>query len=281
MSTFENNIKAINKLLDRLNERVSEEDCLAYFRLQFDQHDSVRNKNFYRNHWSKSKGRILLQVSERLTTCEALIEDIERDMDFLRRYKYPSIGLYLKLTCFDQLGQPGEWMTFDNWLNSKKKKEERAKIVEGIRPRKRTEFAKELYLAYQKVYGVKNSFFRFINDILPSQSRARLLEGIEINIHLSDKKDILSSYNVKEASELDKIGYLYKVRNDFTHNVFSATTIYEIDKDEHEEDKMCFREKFYKGRFEYSVYFYQDFDQLLTETIYDGIAAIILDEVGE
>ncbi|MFK7786845.1 MAG: hypothetical protein AB8B56_17120 [Crocinitomicaceae bacterium] len=187
MSTYSNNIKAIEKLLQKLDHRVSDQKCHEYFKNIFDEYDSKWESDLHRNHWKKSRGRVLLQVNERLETCNALTLDIESNIDSIRRYKYPALITYLKLTCFDKLGQPTNYMQFNNWLKSKRKKTERELIISDLGSEGILEQAEKLYNEYLKIYGVKNSFYRFINEVIPDRSKQKLLDGIEIKVHLREK----------------------------------------------------------------------------------------------
>jgi len=187
MSTYSSNVKAIEKLIVKIGSRVPANRCHQYFKKVFDELDNKCNIDLHRNHWKKSKGRALLQVNERLDTCNALITDINSNMGSIRRYKYPALVIYLKLTCFDKLGQPGEFMPFNNWLKSKKKKEERESIFSSLDGENLLEQVDKLYNGYLKIYGVKNSFYRFVNEVIPNKSKEKLLDGIEIKVHLRKK----------------------------------------------------------------------------------------------
>ncbi|MBB4080799.1 hypothetical protein GGR28_003434 [Lewinella aquimaris] len=112
--------------------------------------------------------------------------------------------LYLKLTCFDKLGQPAEYMLFNNWIKSKKAKEERAIILSELNGLSVENSAEALYNYYLKIYGVKNSFYRFITEVLPHGAKRQLLDAINIKVHSRVKSISECSYNIREINDTGK-----------------------------------------------------------------------------
>jgi len=174
-----------------------------------------------------------LEVQERLNFAKQIFEQSqqERDLSLIQviendvlthpSIQYDALVNYLLLTCFDKLGQPHEWLSFDNWLEAKKKKtkceREKAeeKIAEFDSP---TAIAKKMYTAYKEVYGVKSSFYRFINEVLSREAQERLLSSVQIEKKDKDGQRILIS-----DPEMKK-SFLYDSRNLFTHQLEATGT---------------------------------------------------------
>lgn len=264
MSTFENNLIPIKRLQESISKWIDEETTLNYFKQLCDEYDRNAKKDLKKNHWRKSKIRKLLQVNERVQITEKIEDDIGNE--FTRRYLYPQIITYLRLTCFDQLGQPGNWMTFNNWLKSKKKKTEREFMISQIKNLEKLEFTEVLYLRYQELYGVKNSFFNFIRNILPYNEKQELLNLIKIRINDENSPTLEG----REVNEKDKEDYLYKIRNDYTHNTYSKSPI-----KKNSDEEWCFRERIYKGKESFWISNHINFQNKLKEVIFIGIAEII------
>ena len=81
---------------------------------------------------------------------------------------FDSLRIYLLLTCFDLLGQPDEFRDYQSWLSSSSTLEER-RIAESklTNPNDPISVAVELHRAYLDIYGTKNSFYRFVQRVLP------------------------------------------------------------------------------------------------------------------
>ena len=267
MSTYENNLRPIKKLHTDISKWVDEETCKSFFKRICDDYDAGFEKTLFKDHWRNSQVRKLLQVHERLSVTDALKGDIGDDS--LKRYKYPELITYLRLTCFDQLGQPGHWRNFSDWIKSKKKKEERELIAEGIKSEERMDFSSQLYDKYQELYGVKNAFFNFLQNVIPCQVKLCLLELIRVRIY-----DNMPPHSIKrEATDNDKEIYLYTIRNDFTHNTYS--TGYKLTSKTNLNDEWNFRETLHKGEGRFSFSSHNSFEEKLKEVVLIGIAEII------
>jgi len=267
MSTYENNLIPIKKLYTSISKWVDEETCNTCFKTICDEYDSNCKKDLKKNHWENSQVRKLLQVHERLLLTDTMNEDIKND--FSRRYMYPRVITYLRLTCFDQLGQPANWITFNNWLISKKKRAEREKIVNEIQIDNKIKFTEKLYEKYLEIYGVKNSFFNFISNVISVQTREELLMHIEIRTSNETSPTLAE----REVTERDKAEYLFKIRNDFTHNTYSQGPVKGLPKKN--ESEWDFRETFYKGKERFSISTHKNFEEKLKEIVLIGIAEII------
>lgn len=198
---------------------------------------------------------------------------MEADDEPIKRYLYPPLIEYLRLTCFDQLGQPGEWMTFDNWSNSKKKANERQEVTSNIKATDKVEFSKEIYKSYQLRYGVKNSFFKFLNETLPPHSKNQLLSKLRYRI----QGEPLSNSNIEEGTDLAKANYLFSIRNNFTHNTYSKAPLrgFQSGKD----PNWSFRETIYRNHESHWISTHKEFETELKNSVLVGIAELIRREL--
>ncbi|MDQ1770474.1 hypothetical protein GQR60_03040 [Labilibaculum sp. A4] len=135
--------------------------------------------------------------------------------DFNHPYiHFDGLRFYLILTCFDILGSNKEYLPFSNWLTSSNTKNERAEIFAQMNKNEITsESVNDIYLGYNKIYGVTKGFKRFIAEILSDENRKLLLDNIMIR-----KFDNVSGIQLKYTPpDSKKIDFLYQVRNSFTH----------------------------------------------------------------
>jgi hypothetical protein len=130
---------------------------------------------------------------------------------------------YLVLTCFDLLGQPAEWIPFSEWLESSKKKGERdAALASLAAEASPIEIAKHLNSAYQLIYGVKNSFNKFVLDMLNDAERENLYHSIYIITAKRHDNPLVSLQSDGEITEeKKKWEALFKLRNNFTHSAIN------------------------------------------------------------
>ena len=127
---------------------------------------------------------------------------------------FDALRNYLLLTCFDLLGQPDGFKNFQSWLEASTTIAERNAALEKASNTNLLESIKSVHADYHSVYGAKNSFKRFINEVLPSDSKEQLLFSIRIM-----KIDTIQKCEVGEISEESrKIDFLYAMRNAFTHS---------------------------------------------------------------
>lgn len=127
---------------------------------------------------------------------------------------FEGLQIYLALTCFDILGQPSDWLDFSSWLTSKKKEAERLAILD-IQPNlSDIEKISFVYNEYNKIYSVRNAFYRFMREILTSKNRKKLLESIWVSVITSSNPPMSSTIEVHEAL---KEKFLFNARNSFTH----------------------------------------------------------------
>jgi hypothetical protein len=122
--------------------------------------------------------------------------------------QYEPLVVYLLLTCFDVLGQPVQWQDFRSWLNG----EEASKV--SITGTSLVDHSKQLYDAWADRYGVRNSFYRFMNEVLPPDALERLLASIRYSI-LSNPPELIRKH---EGDDDKKKKWLFDIRNRFTHS---------------------------------------------------------------
>jgi hypothetical protein len=75
-----------------------------------------------------------------------------------------------------------------------------------------TEIAIAFHDTYNKIYGVRSSFYRFIHDVIPHELREELLDSIRIDI--TDLPP--NSGDIRTESEYAKEMFLFQLRNDYT-----------------------------------------------------------------
>jgi hypothetical protein len=217
LGTYENHKKAIDRLheealypfvsLPQLHERIKT-ICE-----EFD--NEWRSQNIFEiNPWTFSKPHIIFSVNERIRLSNIIMPN--ESNNFEEKYHIPPLSEYLLLTCIDQLGQSIEWMPFENWLNSKKKKSERDTIVSTIsKTYSNEQFTLELYKGYQKIYGVKNSFFNCFYNLIANVEKQSFLSQLKIEVYNNYPKNPFYTL----GNEKDKIKYLFSVRNNYTHRI--------------------------------------------------------------
>ena len=139
------------------------------------------------------------------------------------RHERESLIIYLLLTCFDFLGQPAKVISFDDWLKNKNEpyQTERADTFNSLsKELNHFEISIELYKKYKEIYGVKNSFYRGIND-LSEELKKKLLNSINVSFvegqQNAPKNVSLPSKPIED--EKRKLKYLYEKRNSFTHSL--------------------------------------------------------------
>lgn len=125
-----------------------------------------------------------------------------------------SLISYLLLTCFDRLGQPADWVPFGSWLESSRHKTERDMVLSEIDHEPDfLERCKLLHARYTELYGVKSSFYRFVNEVLSGATRGLLFCTVEIDTCTYPPEFLAQQV----TSDQEKLKYLFKRRNDYTH----------------------------------------------------------------
>src|SRR5262249_25664909 len=122
---------------------------------------------------------------------------------------YEPLVVYLALTCFDRLGQPATWRDFPSWLSGTEPSVSEMNLASADP----IESARELYKQWSARYGVRNAFYRFLDEILAPPKLRDLLASFEISIlknppHMGTRR---------LADETEKKAWLYRIRNRYTH----------------------------------------------------------------
>ena len=132
---------------------------------------------------------------------------------------FDALMYYLLLTCFDSLGQPTEWVSFSEWLVSSRKTSERevatATIPQNADP---VAITCHIHSAYQSIYGVRTSFYNFVQNVLTEEERTKLYFSIEI-VRGRKGGDINTCYPAlgQITDDRKKLDFLFSLRNKFTH----------------------------------------------------------------
>lgn len=218
------------------------------------------------------------KVHNRILLLRDLRAKIANADNFTQVYMYPGLVTYLYLTCFDQLGTPAKgWRFFPNWLDSKKHRTEVEEIVNESRDKFEADnfngiksITKEIYNGYHKLYGVKNSFFRFLREVIPADIRNNLLNSIVVEKWTHENEQILDF----EVDELYKEKWLYDTRNNYTHNLFTTQTN-QADGKVIGENTWMNREVILKNDGNVVVWVLDDFESTLEDTILQAIKVLI------
>lgn len=209
---FKENEEFIKSILPFKAKTISDENFLLSINslcIEYEESDDIT--------WEHSKIRKVFAVFDRFKTVLSLENDYKgQGLD--KEQRYVSICQYLLLTCFDQLGQNNEWLPFGSWLVSKGKKEERDSVIAKIDTKSSLDYTKEILDGYNLIYGIKKSFMRFIFVLLPKPIMGYLLDSVRVVKLPIGAKD----YSEQEFLEDKYADYLYKIRNDFTHNSYST-----------------------------------------------------------
>ena len=265
MSTYEENKGPIDKLCESTKKWISSTEVHEYLRKLSFKFDENWQKDLRDNHWATSKFRTILTTHERIQLTDKL--KLVEDKSKIDQIEIVPLRTYLLLTCFDQLGLQKGWLTFDNYLGSTKTKKEISEILEQFKYETELNKVKTIYESYKKDYSVKHAFMNFVNEMLNEETKNELINSIRITIH--NPKNLLET---KESTTQEKFDYLYKVRNDFTHNSFSTGIfINPLAKDA----IWTYRETYYLKKRQYSVYTTIEFVNLIRDSILKGIVNII------
>ncbi len=266
-NTFNSNKTAIDRLYPLIEKYIERSFYYESIELICNDYDIDCDKNFKNTNWENSLIRKILQTHERIKLTDCLLQDISNS--FFRQYEYPKLITYLKLTCFDLLGQPDKWVIFSDWINSKKYKDQRDIIISKIETHDKLEFSQTLFLKYQEIFSVKNSFFRFLNEILPFENKKELLDRIEIKKF----SEPFSKVNI-EVIDKEKEEYLYKIRNNYTHKIYGKAPIHGRESKSRRENWLS-REIIYKNNITHCYATSIDFEEKLKCAVYIGIAETI------
>lgn len=210
-------------------------------------------------------------VRARLKLAQALLEEsdklpgmtgynLEDEADWWRhpRHEREALVNYLLLTCFDRLGQERGFTTFNDWLKSKKEPaiSERNQVLHTLtNDAPQLDAAVALSNQYQRLYGVRNAFYRGIEN-LPPQQQHHLLESIDIAFDADHSTRDPNTIGVSTAIDDEslkrqvRLRYMFETRNGFTHRLqqhFSASRPMAVRKS----TTACWTALFDKGQLKY------------------------------
>ena len=171
---------------------------------------NIRPKQMHKtNEIQSQQFKKWVRVIDRINLCERLMHpDVGRELFS----HWSSLIEYHCLTCFDLLGQKEGYADFGRWIRSSDYKADRERVVVP----ENTDYDKvsEIYYSeYQRRYGVKNSFFNFLDNILNKDDVEILFSSIRI------EKTGINNDEYQLGDELEKKKYLYALRNLYTHNL--------------------------------------------------------------
>ncbi len=123
-----------------------------------------------------------------------------------------SLVNYLLLTCFDLLGQEGKWYDFGAWLQAGACKDDVTSTIEKkCNVSSVLEATRTLHQYWQDQYGVRRSFYRFIDEVLNDASRRSLTQSVQIT-----HNDRTGNASIV-VDDRKKRQFLFECRNLFTH----------------------------------------------------------------
>lgn len=177
----------------------------------------------------------LLEESDALPGYEGYNFKNENEWWLHPRHEREALVVYLLLTCFDRLGQERGFTTFKDWLKSKNSdhEHERQEVLQTLSSTTPPlEVATALADQYQALYGVRNAFYRGIEN-LSDELQKKLLSSITVVINPEfgkygpDTSTPSFPLNDDVLERKLKLKYLYERRNRFTHRLeqyYAAST---------------------------------------------------------
>ncbi|MBC7472441.1 MAG: hypothetical protein H7196_04260 [candidate division SR1 bacterium] len=276
MSTYSTHIKATDRLYDEaLKKYISRDELHGIIKKIMDKYEQEwrSEENIFQVNINEIwKPRVLFAANERLLLAEIILPNHNSTFD--QKYQIPPVSEYLSLTCFDLLGQKTSWLSFDQWLVSGKRKKERDAIISVITE---TDYIKKtslIYDGYQAIYGVKNSFFNFIENLLDKTRREALFSSVQIKIYDGYPNNLLSfTFGIEE----DKKKYLYSIRNNFTHKAVHNTPNVYLWPNHYDTNGFWGREKLYLKTKNWHYLVHRDYLTTLKEAVIHGIYVKMMD----
>lgn len=177
----------------------------------------------------------LLEESDVLPGAEGYSVDQTENFVHHSRHERESLVVYLLLTCFDLLGQSRKFVTFYEWLSSKKTEilSEHRKAIESLASEASELIgsAKALHEHYNKIYGPTRAFHAGVEN-LPPRALAHLLASVSVSkrhpesLKPENKNTMYPTMPVTSEAKLYKLklDFLYSQRNAFTHKLSQKHT---------------------------------------------------------
>lgn len=219
----------------------------------------------------------LLTVSRRLDLCKKLSG--HEGAELIGTHQR-NLVVYLLLTCFDRLGQPAPYLTFEQFLDSKKTKHKsiRRLALEDVGDIDYVQASKILNRAYTNEYGVRNSFYRFIENVLSDKMRSRLLKSIR------QWKTRHSQEGPFFSDDEEKKRFLYSLRNSYTHQAESTPGL-TISLPESSNNNTRPEDRFYmydqiQVKDGFDTIGFSEWPQVLYECVEEGLVAKIKELIG-
>ena len=284
MSIYENIKVSINKNhSEYLNEYIDAEVYNQKFELKCTELENeldLLDDNKRINHFQKSLLNRVIKVSNRLLLIRDLINQLKTSANPTQMSTYPGLITYLLLTCFDQLGQDEKgYRFFPHWLKSSKTKEERDEILDNVLKEENPldehgnpnlNYIEKIFDNYHKIYGNKNSFMYFIDNLLSETDRNELFHQVKIETTISDKEQMTIS---RETND-DVKKWLYETRNNYTHNLYTTETFFAKGYYDLEGSWLIW-EEIQKGKRSIRVSIKDEFKETLLQTVIKGMVNVI------
>lgn len=282
MSLYEDHKIALERLYrEIIRDTMKESDFYDKTKKKFEdleQKIEGLDKNNALRKIKKSLINRILKVYNRVLLIRDLNAQLNNAKNQLQVYMYPGLITYLYLTCFDQLGQPYDgWYFFPNWINSKSKVSEVDEIIAEAKDNIKGDNAddakrliKYVYDRYHEIYGVRNSFYRFIRKIIPDEIRRNLLDSILVEQFSKDGNKI----DGFQVDDLFKEKWLYNTRNNYTHNLFTVETNVAPGKREGI-NTWLLREEIHSSDNVVVIWVLEDFNSILESSIITAIRKLI------
>ena len=277
MSLFEQYKPSLDKMFQVSMNQVMDEE--SFYEAVKDKFDILEEKieglsaEKAQKIFSKSVISRAQKVHNRILLIRDLIGKIGNADNFIELYMYPGLITYLYLTCFDQLGAPIKgWRFFPAWIDSKSCADEVETAIDSAMAKfdEPKLMVKDVYNQYHENYGVKNSFFRFLREILPIDSRNILLNSILVEKWANGNEQIFPF----EVDDVYKEKWLHEVRNNYTHNLFTTQTN-AADGKFIGEEKWLIRERKLTADGTIIIWVIDDFDSILENCVLQGIQVLI------
>lgn len=284
MSLYEDYKPGLDKLFkESMSQIMNEDEFYDKSKIKFDAlEERIKNLSVVKaqNVLQKSIISKIQKVHNRILLIRDLRAKIENADNLTQAYMYPGLVTYLYLTCFDQLGTPVKgWRFFPSWIESKTHRTEVQEIVEESRSNFETNslsgiksIVKDVYDKYHSLYGVKNSFFRFLREVIPTNARNNLLNSILVEKWNNENEQLEF-----EVDEFYKEKWLYNTRNNYTHNLFTTQTNAASGKII-EGNTWINREVILKNDSNIVIWVSDNFNTILEDTILQAIKILIENE---
>lgn len=201
------NFKVINEQIEPLYDQLKEylDKSTLFSKINAMSNEVRIEHSFKSKEINESKINVIFSVSQRINLVHSLKDDCIAQRLFT---DWQPLVVYHLLTCFDSLGAKTPFLNFDDWVRKNKEK-----LIA-----KKNESSSELILRcheeYKFDYGTKNSFYRFIDELLPTQTMLELLQSVKFQKTMHPHLGVESMEDISPDSVKR---FLYDYRNNYTH----------------------------------------------------------------